>query len=50
MYSFRCVFSVNGVRTEQIISARTAFDARKLVEASFPGARIVWWSCAPVRN
>ncbi len=45
MQMYRCVFSVNGVRTEQMVKAQSSIEAKKLIAASFPGARIVWWSC-----
>ena len=42
MNRYKCVFMVNGTRTEQIVNANTAFEARKLVEAQYGGAKIVW--------
>lgn len=48
MHLYRCIFSVNGTRTEQTVKAQSSIEAKKIIEASFPGARIVWWSCNKV--
>lgn len=37
MYQFKCIFIVNGVRTEQVVSAFSSADARKLIEAQYCG-------------
>ena len=50
MAQFRCVFSVNGVRIEQIVRASSAADAKIKVEASFSGKRVVWWCCTLLQN
>lgn len=36
-------FSVNGVRTQQIVQARTPSDAKRLIQAQYSGARIALW-------
>lgn len=38
-------FSVNGHRTEQIVSARSSLDAKRLIEAQYAGQKIVFYSC-----
>ena len=50
MYSFRCVFSVNGVRFEQFIEASSRSEAKKIIEEAFPDERVVWWSCSEVNS
>lgn len=37
-YEFKLM--VNNVRTEEIVKANSSFDARKLIEARYPGAKI----------
>ena len=48
MRQWRCVYSVNGTKTEEIVSAFTSFDAKKLVEARYPGSKIIWWRCEQI--
>ena len=45
MNKYKCVFTVDGRRTEQIITANTSFDAKKLIEAQYQNCRILWTSC-----
>lgn len=37
---WKVVFTVNGRRSETIVSANSSYDARKLVEAKYAGKRI----------
>lgn len=45
MDKYRCEFSVNGIRTEQIVSAYSTIDARKLIEYQYSSCNITWWGC-----
>ena len=45
MSQYKCVFSVNGRRTEMVVAANSSIDAKKIVEAQYGGAKITWWSC-----
>ena len=40
MYHFKVVFYVNHRKTEQIVSAYTPHDAKKLIESQYAGAQI----------
>lgn len=42
MHQWKCVFSVNGTRTETIVSASNSFDARKIVESQYTNCKIQW--------
>lgn len=42
MYQYKCVFSVNGRRTEEIVSAQNTIDAKKLIESRYFGSKITW--------
>lgn len=48
MGKYKCVFSVNGRRTEEIISASTSIDAKKIIESKYGNCKITWWSCTKV--
>ena len=48
MSKFKCVFSVNGRRTEQIVAAGTSYDARKLIEAQYPNCKISFVSITKI--
>lgn len=48
MYQYKCVFSVNGRRTEEIVSAQNTIDAKKLIESRYFGSKITWWNCVKV--
>ena len=48
MPKWKCVFSVDTRRTEQIVSATTRIDARKIIESQYRGCKITWWSCSPI--
>ncbi len=37
-------FSIDGRRTQEIVSAYNTNDARKIIEARYIGAKIVIWS------
>lgn len=41
---WKVVFTVNGRRSETIVSADTSYDARKLVEAQYAGQRVIFIS------
>ncbi|MEG0409218.1 MAG: hypothetical protein RR623_10130 [Bacilli bacterium] len=41
-------FSINGKRTNQIVSAFSSIDARKIIEAQFSGSKIVIWNIIKV--
>ena len=45
---YKCIYSVNGAKTEEIIIANGPIDARKIIEARYSGAKITWWSCNQV--
>ncbi len=38
-------FSVDGRRSQQVVSAYTSFDAKKLIQAQFVGRKITFWGC-----
>ena len=40
MGNYKCVFYVNGRRTEQLVAAYTSMDARKLIEAQYANCKI----------
>ncbi len=40
MYRYKCVFYVNGIRTETIVNASSWDQAKKLVEAQYSSAKI----------
>lgn len=42
MPQWKVVFTVNGRRSEEVISANTSYDARELVEAQYAGQRVVF--------
>lgn len=42
MFQWKCTFNVNGCRTEQIVSAYSYTDAKKLIEAQYGGANVQW--------
>ena len=44
MCKFLCKFSVNGKRTEQVVTARDSYSAKKLIEAQYANAKIVWYA------
>ena len=48
MPKWKCVFSVDTRRTEQIVLAPTRIDARKINEAQYRGCKITWWSCVSI--
>ncbi len=39
-YEINCI--INGKRTVQIVTAHTSHDARELLKAQYPGAKIVF--------
>lgn len=40
MYQWKIVMTVNGIRTEEIVSAYTSIDATKLAEWRYYGQRV----------
>lgn len=48
MFNYKCVFSVNTRKTEEIVYANSSVDAKKLIEARYAGNKITWWSCTKV--
>lgn len=48
MQQWKISFSVNGHRSEQIVSANTSIDAKKIIEAQFSGQKITFWSTTRV--
>ncbi|MFU2362515.1 MAG: hypothetical protein ACM67R_01895 [Clostridiales bacterium] len=44
MPQWKVVFTVNGRRSETIVSADTSYDARELVEAQYAGQRVIFIS------
>lgn len=48
MFQYKCDFSVNGRRTQMIVSAMSMIDAKKIVEAQYQNCKIVWYNCVRV--
>lgn len=48
MRQYKCVFLVDNRRTEQIVTADSQFNARKLIEAQYTNSKITWLSATPV--
>jgi hypothetical protein len=46
MQQWKISFSVNGHRSEQIVSANSSFDAKKIIEAQYSGQKITFWSAS----
>ena len=44
MSQYNVQFSIDGRRTQEIVSAYNTNDARKIIEARYIGAKIVIWS------
>ena len=44
MHQYLCSFSIDGKRTEQIVSANGMLEAKKIIEAQYKGCRITWWN------
>ena len=40
MYKWKIEFTVNGIRTEAIVSANSSIDAKKLIEWQYSGQRV----------
>lgn len=43
MAQYNVQFSIDGRRTQEIVSAYNTNDARKIIEARYIGAKIVIW-------
>ena len=48
MAQYNVQFSIDGRRTQEIVSAYNTNDARKIIEARYIGAKIVIWSVTTV--
>jgi hypothetical protein len=48
MIQFKCVFSVDGRRTEEIVSAKMTMEAKAIIESKYRGCKITWWSCSRI--
>lgn len=48
MHEYELVYSVKGMRTRDVVSAYTMQDAKRLVEARYPGSHVVFWSCRQI--
>lgn len=46
---YKCEFTVNGTRTSQIVSTRSAAEAKQLIERQYNGYKIVWWRWEKLR-
>lgn len=44
MEQYKCEYTVNGVRTVQIVTARTPSEAKRLIQMQYAGCKIIWWS------
>ena len=42
MYDYLCDFTVNGKRTQQTVKATDFQSAKRIIEAQYAGARIIW--------
>ena len=49
MAQYNVQFSIDGRRTQEIVSAYNTNDARKIIEARYTGAKIVIWSVTKLR-
>lgn len=47
MREYKCDYSVNGVRTREIVTAYSSSEAKKIIEARNSGAKISWISVVP---
>ena len=46
MIQFKCVFSVDGRRTEEIVSV--TMEAKAIIESKYRGCKITWCSCSRI--
>lgn len=46
---YHLVFTVDGRRTEQDVSAFMMSDAKKLIESQYSGHKVTFFSCVEVR-
>lgn len=44
---YHAVFSVDGRRTIQDVSAFSIADAKKLIEAQYTGHKVIFFECSP---
>lgn len=45
MNQYKVVFTVNGRRTEQVVSANDSMSAKKLIEAQYSNCKITFYDC-----
>lgn len=50
MRKYQVDFSVNGMRSSQIVSADTAMAARRIVEMQYTNCRLVFWGIKELTN
>lgn len=48
MKFYRCVFKVNGVRKQEVVTASSIYEARQTVLHMYRGQQVVFESCVPV--
>ena len=48
LQQWRVSFSVNGRRTEQIVSANSSIDVKKIIQAQFVGQKLTFWTITRV--
>lgn len=46
---YHAVFTVDGRRTVQDVSAFSIADAKKLIEAQYSGHKVVFYECSPAK-
>lgn len=49
MNQWKVDFSVDGRRSQQIVSCFSSIDARKLIESQYSGSKITIWSITQVK-
>lgn len=45
---FKVKYTVNGRGAESVVSAMSAFDARQLIEAQYPGSRVIIYNVTQI--
>ena len=45
---YKCVYTVNGHRTEEIVSASSTSAAKALIQAKYAGCKIMWITCTKI--
>lgn len=49
MRKYKIEFTVNGIRTEKIVTANDPYNAKKLIEAEYPNCKIQFLNWTEVR-